>query len=78
MKAALRIIPAGITKGEWNRLNDKSLRVLEFNKILEEIKRFTYTNAGKDVIDVLKPYDNIYEVKEHLEETYEALKLLNT
>ena len=78
MKAALRIIPAGITKGEWNRLNDKSLRVLEFNKILEEIKRFTYTNAGKDVIDVLKPYDNIYEVKEHLEETYEALKLLAT
>ncbi|HEY5576032.1 MAG TPA: endonuclease MutS2, partial [Clostridiaceae bacterium] len=59
-------------------MNDKSLRVLEFNKILEEIKRFTYTNAGKDIIDDLKPYDNIYEVKEHLEETYEALKLLAT
>jgi len=59
-------------------LNDKSLRVLEFYKIREELKKFTYTNAGKDIIDVLKPYDNIYEVKEHLEETYEALKLLTT
>ncbi|MBP1743679.1 MAG: MutS2 family protein [Firmicutes bacterium] len=59
-------------------MNDKSLRVLEFYKIREELKKFTYTNAGKDIIDVLKPYDNIYEVKEHLEETYEALKLLTT
>ncbi|HSN59116.1 MAG TPA: endonuclease MutS2, partial [Clostridiaceae bacterium] len=59
-------------------MNDKSLRVLEFHKILEDMKRFTYTNAGKDIIDVLKPYNNIYEVKEHLEETCEALKLLAT
>lgn len=59
-------------------MNDKSLRVLEFHKILEEMKRFTYTNAGKDIIEVLKPYNNIYEVKEHLEETCEALKLLTT
>lgn len=42
------------------------------------MKRFTYTNAGKDIIDVLKPYNNIYEVKEHLEETCEALRLLTT
>jgi DNA mismatch repair protein MutS2 len=59
-------------------LNEKSLRVLEFHKILEDMKRFTYTNAGKDIIDVLKPYNNIYEVKEHLEETCEALRLLTT
>jgi len=52
--------------------------VLEFYKILEEVKRYTYTNAGKDLLGALKPYDNIYEVKEHLEETYEALKLLTT
>lgn len=74
----MRTLPEGITKEEWNRLNDKSLRVLEFYKILEELKKFTYTNAGKDIIAVLKPYDNIYEVKEHLEETWEALKLLTT
>lgn len=59
-------------------MNDKSLRVLEFHKILEDMKRFTYTNAGKDIIDVLKPYNNIYEVKEHLEETCEALRLITT
>ncbi len=59
-------------------MNDKSLRVLEFYKILGEVKRYTYTNAGKDLLGALKPYDNIYEVREHLEETYEALKLLTT
>ena len=59
-------------------MNEKSLRVLEFNAIKEEIKKYTSTNAGKDLIDELRPFDNIYEVREHLEETKEALSLLNT
>lgn len=59
-------------------MNEKSLRVLEFNAIKEEVKKFTSTNAGKDLIDELRPFDNIYEVREHLEETKEALSLLNT
>jgi DNA mismatch repair protein MutS2 len=57
-------------------LNEKALRVLEFYKIKEMIKNYTQTGAGKDLIDALKPYDNIYEVREHLEETFEALLLL--
>jgi len=57
-------------------LNEKSLRVLEFNTIKEEIKKYTSTNAAKDLIDELVPFDNIYDVREHLEETKEALNLL--
>jgi DNA mismatch repair protein MutS2 len=59
-------------------MNERALRVLEFYKIKEELKKYTQTGAGKDLIDNLKPYDNLYEVKEHLEETKEALKLLFT
>jgi DNA mismatch repair protein MutS2 len=57
-------------------LNEKALRVLEFNKIKDIIKKFTQTSAAKDLIDELKPYNSAYEVKEHLEETNEALNLL--
>lgn len=57
-------------------MNEKALRVLEYNKIKEEIKKFTQTSAAEELIDALKPYNNIYEVKEHLEETNEALMLL--
>lgn len=57
-------------------MNEKALRVLEYNKIKEQIKKFTQTSAAKDVIDELKPYDNIFEVREHLKETEEAFMLL--
>jgi DNA mismatch repair protein MutS2 len=57
-------------------LNKKALRVLEYYKIKEKIKQFTQTSAAKDIIDDLKPYENIFEMKEHLEETEEALRLL--
>ncbi len=57
-------------------MNDKALRVLEFNKIKEELKKYTTTSAGKDIIEELVPYDNAFEVREHLEETREAFELL--
>ncbi|MDF2504120.1 endonuclease MutS2 [Clostridium sp.] len=57
-------------------MNKKALRVLEYYKIKEKIKQFTQTSAAKDIIDDLKPYENIFEMKEHLEETEEALRLL--
>ena len=57
-------------------MNEKALRVLEYYKIKDIIKGFTQTGAGKDIIEALTPYDNIYEVREHLEETREALELL--
>jgi DNA mismatch repair protein MutS2 len=59
-------------------VKDKSIKVLEFNKIQEILKNYTFTKAGKDIIEDLKPYDSAYEVREHLEETKEAFKLLVT
>ncbi|WP_315117486.1 endonuclease MutS2 [uncultured Clostridium sp.] len=57
-------------------MNDRALRVLEFNKIKEILKGFTHTQAAKDIIDDLKPYDNLYEIREHLQESKEGLELL--
>lgn len=57
-------------------MNERALRVLEFNKIKEMLKSYTSTEAGKDIIEKLEPYDNLYEVKEHLQETKEAFNLL--
>ncbi|ENK1244843.1 endonuclease MutS2 [Clostridium botulinum] len=59
-------------------MKDKSIKVLEFNKIQEILKNYTSTKAGKDITEDLKPYDSVYEVREHLEETKEAFKLLVT
>ncbi|ACA44194.1 endonuclease MutS2 [Clostridium botulinum] len=59
-------------------MKDKSIKVLEFNKIQEFLKNYTCTKAAKDIIEDLKPYDSVYEVREHLEETKEAFKLLIT
>ncbi|WP_195509649.1 endonuclease MutS2 [Clostridium tyrobutyricum] len=57
-------------------MNEKSLEILEFNKIKKKVEEYTNTGAAKDIIEDLKPYDNIYAVRQHLEETREALKLL--
>ncbi|GAA0114535.1 endonuclease MutS2 [Clostridium senegalense] len=59
-------------------MQEKTLRVLEYNKIKEQLKKYTKTPAARELIDKLTPYDNLYEVKEHLEETKEAFKLLTT
>lgn len=57
-------------------MNEKALRVLEFNKLKEHVKKYTVTSAGKELIDQLVPYSNIHEVREHLKETEEATDLL--
>ncbi|MGH4125373.1 MAG: endonuclease MutS2 [Clostridium sp.] len=58
-------------------MNTKSLKVLEYYKIKDKIKGYTHTTAGKDIIEKLEPYTNMYEVREHLQETNEALLLLS-
>ncbi|PJI09701.1 MULTISPECIES: endonuclease MutS2 [Clostridium] len=57
-------------------MNEKSLRVLEYFKIKDKIKKYTSTSASKRLIDDLRPYGSVYEVKEHIEETKEAFELL--
>ena len=57
-------------------MNEKSLRVLELHKIKEKLMEYAHTAAAKDLIGELKPYENIYEVRSHLQETQEAFDLL--
>lgn len=57
-------------------MNDRVLRVLEFNKIKELVKGYAITKSAKEMVLDLKPYDSVYDVKEHLEETKEALGIL--
>lgn len=57
-------------------MHEKSLKVLEFNKVKDSIKKYAKTSAGIEMIDELKPYDHIRAVEEHLREGFEALELL--
>ncbi|WP_461207444.1 endonuclease MutS2 [Clostridium sp. DL1XJH146] len=57
-------------------MNERSLKVLEFNKIKDIMKGYCATSVGKEYIDELKPYDNVFRVNKHLDETYEAFLLV--
>ncbi|MDT8716520.1 endonuclease MutS2 [Clostridium sp. 19966] len=56
-------------------MDEKALRVLELGKIKEKIKYYAQTAAAKELIDNLKPYENIYDMRERLQETKEALDI---
>ncbi|OOM74965.1 endonuclease MutS2 [Clostridium puniceum] len=57
-------------------MNERSLRILEFYKIKDKIKKYARTNVGKAMVEALEPYDNVYEINNKLEETNEALEIL--
>jgi len=59
-------------------MNERSLRILEFYKIKDRIKKYARTNTGKEMVEALEPYDNVYEINNKLEETNEALEILIT
>lgn len=50
--------------------------MLEFNKIKDKIKKYARTNAGKEKVSDLAPYDNVYEINNKLDETNEALEVI--
>ncbi|MBN1055882.1 endonuclease MutS2 [Clostridium botulinum] len=57
-------------------MNKRSLRVLEFNKVKEILKKYAYSSSAKKLVDELVPYDNTYEINNSLEESNEALEIL--
>ena len=57
-------------------MNERSIRVLEFYKIKEKLRKYAVTSGGKELVDKLAPYSSAYEVREALEESREALELL--
>ncbi|MCD2500261.1 endonuclease MutS2 [Clostridium sp. NSJ-145] len=57
-------------------MKEKTLRVLEFNKIKHKLRSYAITESGKRLVDELAPYKSIFEVKNKLEESNEALDIL--
>lgn len=57
-------------------MNKKSLKVLEFDKIISLLKDKASSSLGLRYIDKLKPSSDYEEVKYMLEETSEAQAIL--
>lgn len=59
-----------------NCLNDKSLRVLEYEKITNKLKEQCVTFLGKNLSDNLYPNTDLIKIQEMLNETEEAYKMI--
>ncbi len=57
-------------------MNDRALRVLEFNKILERLSAYALSDPGKALCAALTPETNIDEASRMLDETEEAVVIL--
>jgi DNA mismatch repair protein MutS2 len=58
-------------------MNSRCLKVLEFNKIKEQLKSFLHGTGAYELVDNLAPYTNIHDVLEHLKETEEGSAILS-
>jgi DNA mismatch repair protein MutS2 len=57
-------------------LTEKSLRILELPQVLELLKARAGSEPAKEQIALLRPAEDIYEIKRRLEETTAAKKLI--
>ena len=57
-------------------MNERTLRVLEYNKILEMLADQAVSRAAKRLAAELKPSDSVYDVREMLSETSEAVSVI--
>ncbi len=56
-------------------MKKKTLRVLEYDKIIDMIAERTSSNLGREIAKDLEPTENFYEANENLKETTEAVEL---
>ena len=57
-------------------MNEKTLRVLEYNKIIDILKDNTESSLGKELVSQIKPLTDIGEIENRQKETEEALELI--
>lgn len=57
-------------------MNDKSIKILEYNKIIEMLKAGAASEMTRQVISELKPLTDIYEIRHLLQQTTEAVKVI--
>lgn len=57
-------------------MNDKSIKILEYNKIIEMLKAGAASEMTRLVISELRPMTDIYEIRHLLQQTTEAVKVI--
>lgn len=57
-------------------MNDRALRVLEFDKIMKRLEERTVSSLGRSFVETLKPVTDFYEVEARLKETSDAAAYL--
>lgn len=57
-------------------MDEKVLRILEYDKIINMLSECALSNKGKDMCLNLKPSNNIHEVNDNLNETKESIDLV--
>lgn len=57
-------------------MNEKALKILEYNKIIDMLCESTVSVMGRDIAADLKPSGDLNEIKELLQETTEAVNLI--
>ena len=75
-------VPEPIQKGIFivelrgDFMDERSLRILEWDKIKQQVAEFASFSLGKQLILALEPSANFDEVERNLEQTTQALALL--
>lgn len=57
-------------------MEESSLEILEFDKIIDRVQEFAATIIGKEIISRLQPVDNLNYVKNKLREVSSAREIL--
>lgn len=57
-------------------MNQKALKILEYNKIIEKLKNLAQSGPGKDKVTQLEPYKNLDDILAKQKETAEALSII--
>ncbi|HBN28812.1 MAG TPA: hypothetical protein DD421_07215, partial [Clostridiaceae bacterium] len=57
-------------------MNERTLRVLEYDKIKNMLMENAESSLGKELCSNLKPSTSEYEVKDSLKETQEAIDII--
>lgn len=58
-------------------MKEKTLNVLEYNKIIDMLQEQAGSEMTKNVISELKPFHDVSEIRDYQGETTEAVKLIN-
>ncbi|MCT4542897.1 MAG: endonuclease MutS2 [Vallitalea sp.] len=58
-------------------MNNKALELLEYDKVINNIKKFTISEVGEKLVSDLRPSDDIERVRTQLIETTEARKIID-